>query len=264
MRLHPDGQRLGAAQHQERVEWAEDRPLGVLHEPEPLDVVVAHGDDDAADAVAVTVEVLRGAVRDQIGAELDRPLDVRARERVVDDQPRIVTVGEIGRRSKVGDAHHRIGRGFDEQHPGRGRHRALDVVEVRRVDVRERQLIAAQDLVEEPERAAVGVVGHDDVVAGLQHRGNGADGRHARRKRESFLARLDGGEVSLERHPRRVLRPGVFIALVAAERLLDVRRGLIDRRDDGARRRVGLLAGVEADGTETRARCELHDPTTIT
>ena len=48
--------------------------------------LVAHGDDDAADAVAVAVQVLRRAVHDEVGAELDRPLHARAGERVVDDQ----------------------------------------------------------------------------------------------------------------------------------------------------------------------------------
>ena len=72
-------------------------PGGVLHELQPLDVVVAHGDDDAADAVAVAVQILGRAVGDQIGAELDRPLDVRAGEGVVDDQPRAVPVRELGR-----------------------------------------------------------------------------------------------------------------------------------------------------------------------
>ena len=38
-----------------------------------------------------------------------------------------------------------------------------------------------------------------------------------------------------------------------AELFLDVRRGLVDRRDDGAGRRVGLLTGVDADGREARA-----------
>ncbi len=57
---------------------------------------------------------------------------------------------------------------------------------------------------------------------------------------------------------RRVLE-----ALVLAERLLHVGRRLVDRRDDGAGRRIGLLAGVEADGAEPRVRCELHDPATI-
>ena len=94
--LHPERQRLGAAQHQPRVERAEDRALGVLHELQPLDVVVPRRDDDAADAVAVAVEILRRAVHDQVGAEFDRPLDVRAGERVVDDEPQVVAVRERG------------------------------------------------------------------------------------------------------------------------------------------------------------------------
>ena len=52
--------------------------------------------------------------------------------------------------------------------------------------------------------------------------------------------------------PRRVLRARVLEALVAAELFLDVGRGLEDRRDDGAGRRVGLLAGVDADSREAR------------
>ena len=63
------GQRLGAAQHQPRVERAQDRAGRVLDELQPFDVLVADGDDDAADRVAVAVEVLRRAVDDQVGAE---------------------------------------------------------------------------------------------------------------------------------------------------------------------------------------------------
>ena len=43
-----------------------------------------------------------------------------------------------------------------------------------------------------------------------------------------------------------LLRARVLVALVAAEPLLHVRRRLVDGRDDGAGRRVGLLAGVDA------------------
>ena len=97
---HAQRQRLGAAQHQPRVERAEDRARGVLDEPQPLDVVVARGDDDAADAVAVAVQVLRRAVDDEVGAELERPLQVRARERVVDDEPGAVPVRQVGGRAR--------------------------------------------------------------------------------------------------------------------------------------------------------------------
>ena len=50
----------------------------------------ARRDDHAADAVAVAVQIFGRAVRDEVGAELDRPLQARAGERVVDDEPRVV------------------------------------------------------------------------------------------------------------------------------------------------------------------------------
>ena len=126
------------------------------------------------------------------------------------------------------------------------------------VDVGEVQVVAPQHPLEQPERAAVGVVGDDDVVAGLEARGDGADGGHARGKREAGAARLQRGDVGLERGARRVLRARVFVALVLAERVLDVGRGLVDRRDDGAGRRVGLLAGVDAERGEARGGVEFH------
>jgi hypothetical protein len=178
VRLHADRQRLGAAQHQKRVERAEDRPFRVLDELQPLDVVVARRDDDPADAVAMAVEVLGRAVRDEVGAELDRALQVRTGEGVVDDQTSVVAVGEVGRRPQVGDAHHGVGRRLDEQHPRRRRHRPFDLVEVRRVDIGEGQLVPPQHLVEQPERAAVGIVRHHHVIAGLQHGRNRADRSH--------------------------------------------------------------------------------------
>ena len=66
---HAQRQRLGSAQHQPRIERAQNRAGGVLNEPQPLDVFVAHGDDDAADRIAVAVQILRRAVHDEVGAE---------------------------------------------------------------------------------------------------------------------------------------------------------------------------------------------------
>jgi hypothetical protein len=57
-----------------------------FYERQPLDVRVTRRHDDAADAVAVAVQVFRGAVHHQIGAELDGPLEDRAGKRVVDRQ----------------------------------------------------------------------------------------------------------------------------------------------------------------------------------
>ena len=55
-----------------------------------------------------------------------------------------------------------------------------------------------------------------------------------------------------EREARRILRARVLVALVHAELVLHVGGCLIDRRDDGAGGGVRLLAGVQADGAESR------------
>ena len=87
---------------------------------QPLDVVVARRDDDAADAVAVAVQVLRGAVRDEVGAELDRALQARAGKGVVDDEPQAASVRQIRGGAQIGEPHHRVAGRFDEQHPRGG------------------------------------------------------------------------------------------------------------------------------------------------
>ena len=120
------------------------------------------------------------------------------------------------------------------------------------VDVGEGDRRAGQHLVEEPERPAVGVPRDDHMVAGLEHRADRADRRHSGRKRERRLAAFDRRDVALERKARRILRARVLEALVDAELVLHVGGGLVDRRDDGAGGWIRLLAGVQADGAETR------------
>ena len=68
----------------------------------------------------------------------------------------------------------------------------------------------------------------------------------------TVLGVLQRGEALLERGSRRVRDARVVVALVHADRLLRERGGLVDRRRQRARRRVGLLAGMD------RARLELH------
>ena len=161
---------------------------------------------------------------------------------------------------EVGEAQHRVGRRLEEQHLRvRAESPPRSAARSGRVDVGEVEPVLPQHALEQPVRAAVGVVGDHDVVAGLEQRHHGAGRRHARGERERGLAVLDGGDVALERRARRVLRARVFVALVTPECLLHVGRGLINRGDDGAGRRVRLLAGVDADGAEPRVVAQLHD-----
>src|SRR5208283_4988868 len=75
--LHAHGQRLGAAQYQPALEWRQDRARRFLDERQLLRLVLRGADQHAAEAIAVSVEELRGRVHYDVGAELDGLLKVR-------------------------------------------------------------------------------------------------------------------------------------------------------------------------------------------
>ena len=122
-----------------------------------------------------------------------------------------------------------------------GGRRVGEAVALRLVDLREHAV-----------RAAVDVVHADDVVAGVEQVHDRRRRAEARRERVTVRGVLERGEALLERRSRRVRDARVVVALVHADRLLRERGGLVDRRRHRARRRVGLLAGMD------RARLEVH------
>ena len=113
-----------------------------------------------ADDVRVAAEVLRRRVDDDVGAELERALQVRRRERVVDDDERAGRVGGRRRargcrsRSAAGSSASRARRGASARRGARsspapislGREE-LEAVALRLVDLREHAVDAAVDVV---------------------------------------------------------------------------------------------------------------------
>ena len=86
--LHPQVERPQAAQDEEAVERSGHRAHRVLEEPQALGDGRVRGDRHAEDRVGVTGEVLRRRVEDDVGAVLERPLERRRGERVVDHDQR--------------------------------------------------------------------------------------------------------------------------------------------------------------------------------
>ena len=130
----------------------------------------------------------------------------------------------------------------------------------------EREAVALRlvDLREHPVDAAVDVVDGDDVVARREQvherRGRPEPGR----ERAPVRGSLERGEALLQRGPRGVADPGVVVALVDADGLLHVGRGLVDRRRHGAGGRVRLLAVVDRAGLEVhRGGCYWRRAVTI-
>ena len=83
---HAHAERLQAAQHEVAVERARHAADRLLEEVELLGERVVARHDRAADDVGVAVQVLRRRVHDDRRAELERPLEHRRRERVVDGE----------------------------------------------------------------------------------------------------------------------------------------------------------------------------------
>ena len=112
----------------------ERRPGVDLDAPDALDELVPAA-DDAGEDVAVAGQVLRRRLDDEVGAELDRPAEVRRGERVVDDVAGAVAMGQLGERGVVGDDDRRVGDRLGvEDARRRGRQGRLDRGEIGHVD----------------------------------------------------------------------------------------------------------------------------------
>ena len=216
-------------------------------------------DGAPADHVAVAVEVFRGRVIDDVRAQLERPLEIGRRERVVDDEQRAAVMRDLRHRRDVGETHQRIGRRLDEHESRFGSHRVGDALRIARVDVCKRQREVLEDLVEQPEGAAVHVLGADDVIACLEQLHDRVEAAHAARERESVSAVLQRGDVPLERLARGVLSAGVLVALVLTQPLLDVGRRQVHRSHDGPGEGLGALSGVDRAGAKAWREVVIKD-----
>ena len=65
----------------------------------------------------MAAEVLRRRVEDHVCAEVERILEVRGGEGVVDDEDRADRVGGVGGGADVDEVQHRVGGGLDPDHP---------------------------------------------------------------------------------------------------------------------------------------------------
>ncbi len=182
-------------------------------------------------------DVLRGRVHDDVGTMLERTLQQRRGERVVDRDDRAVLVCGANDRRDVGDLERGVGRRLEPHHRGiRAR-----FGDRRRVgDVDEHRLRAAVLLAlgQRGDGAGVRVPRRDDRAARLhevEHRG---DGGHAGCERHAVAA-LERAEGLLERGPRWV--PVAAVLDVAAGH---VGRGQVNRHAHGL---VGLVRGPPRD-----------------
>ena len=206
---------------------------------------LARAGEGARDQVAVPGQRLGEAVHHEVGAQRERPLQVRRGEGVVDDHGDPAGMRRRARRREVHDLERRVGRALEDQH---ARRPAGDPIDAQQVLVRHEppaDAQARQGVDEQPQRAAVERGRAEHLVPGPHERQHGAGHRgHARGQRERRLGALERGERLLERAHRRVRVARVEEQLLVA---LDVAphlggggeregRGLHDRRRERSRR----------------------------
>ena len=221
-----------AAQREPGLERAGDRADQVAAALEHGVQLVVAGDHGTHQHVAVAGEELGRRVHDDVGAELERLLQQRGGEGVVDDHVRAGLVGRLDDRLDVGDLERRVGRATRAR-PGRRRRSASTTASVSVMSTssalsRPRDLEVGQlhqrcrcrRAAARPPRAVADQVEH--------RRDRGQPGR----ERQAAPA-LERAEHLLERGPGRVA-----VAAVLEVAAGDVRRRHRDRR---VQRRVGLV-----------------------
>ena len=198
----------------------------------------------------MAAQVLGRRVDHDVGAEGERALQVGGGEGVVDHDQGAPAVGELGHRGDIGDGEQRIGGALDPHHAGLGPPRPGQGGQVPHLDGIEGEPGRAMDLGGQAIGPPVGVVGQQQMVAGTQEAQDGVAPGEAAGEGHPVGATLQGGDAVLEGGPGRVAAAAVLVAPVLTDRGLGEGGGLVDRRDDRAGGRIGVLAGVDGPGLE--------------
>ena len=111
--FHAKCQCLDAAGDEPAVPWRKAAADGLVEETDLFRDFFVPAYDKACEGVIVSGEVLGAAVKDDVGAEVDRIAEVRAHEGIVRDEERAVRVREVCHRRDVRHLHHRIRRRLD-------------------------------------------------------------------------------------------------------------------------------------------------------
>ena len=236
-------------------------PTAFCRNADALGQLRVRRDGDAADHVGVAVQILRRRMHHDVGAELQRPLHPRARERVVDDRENAALCARTlpparYRPAAASDWSASRSRScrvcgrtaLDQMHRAVGRSTKLmsRFAERRRTRSNRRNV--------PPYRSSIATMwlpassSSSSVLVAAMPEANA----------KPCVPLFEIGDAALPRHARRIARARVVVALVHARARLRIGRGRVDRRHHRARRGIRRLAGVNAAGAEACSAIFLH------
>jgi hypothetical protein len=194
---------------------------------------------DAADHIGMAIQILRRGVNHSVEAVIQRPLHKRTGKRVVSGGPDTMPAANCGDRGEVDQLQHRIGWRLDPDQASVRTDRRLDGSRICHVHQAQLQAgTATAHAVEQPQRAAVEIVGGNDVRSLIktfeQRRGR----RRTRSEGESGAAVFEIGNTTLDRITGRIPGARICVTLMNTGTFLCEGRGRIDRH---AHRTGGLV-----------------------
>ena len=197
--LHAQAQRLETLEEDPGIEWTHARTRGA-HDLVGLvaDRVVV-GDDGAADAATLPVQVLGGGMDHHVGPEGERALQGRGAHDVVDRELRAALVRQRGDLLDVHRPAEWIRRTLEDQKAGFGANGIVPLIEVDEIHVGRVHPEAREDVVEERDGGSEHVARDHHMVARLQDgEPQSQDCPHARCRRHATGAAFQRSEALLE------------------------------------------------------------------
>ena len=140
----------------------------------------------------MSVKKFGGGVHDHVRPKLNRALEVRRHESIVNHNINPVSVADFTNCAQVAKLHQRVSRRLQKYQPCvlLQLQRPLNIVDVRCIDVRECQPKINQHLIEQARSPTVKVVTGDDVISRFEHGNDGVDGGHSAAKHCATRFRL--------------------------------------------------------------------------
>ena len=242
------GEGFQTAHDQPAVERGERRAGGQPDESQFVGEFRGTGNQYAGDGVVVAGDVFCRTVQDDVRAERDRALENGGQESVVHDQQEPVLFRQFGDGGDVAHMHERVGRRFDEYRAGFRADQGADVVDVGGGRAVECDTVFGGYTREQAERAAVKVVGGDDVLARRKQFHDGGSRGHAGGEGQRGRAVVEFRHGRFQRVTGRVGVAGVVVAGAFARRGVGECGGLVNRDGDGTACVGAGRSAMDAEG----------------
>ena len=114
-----------------------------------------------------------------VGTKRQRLLEVRCQEGVIDNNEKVVLLGDFADSTQVADFHCGVSRCFEEDSLRVGLNGSLDFFQLRSMHSGEFYAVSGIDVAEQTEGAAIEVIACDNMVTRCEQVHDSVDRRHA-------------------------------------------------------------------------------------